>query len=101
MDLLDNLIITSLNDVMTVPVSRGYRAQMHVRRQYGLSFCEGEGKILYHHQGREYLSDRDHAVWLPMGATYLLDCRESGFFPLINFDMGRQDQRPQEPLRKP
>jgi AraC-like DNA-binding protein len=85
MEALDSLTITAINEVSTIPVARGYRANMVNRRQYGLSFCEGEGKILYHHNGREYLSDRDHAVWLPMGATYLLDCRESGFFPLINF----------------
>ena len=85
MEALDNLIITSINEVSTVPVMRGHHADMVDRRQYGLSFCEGEGRILYHHEGREYLSDRDHAVWLPMGATYLLDCRESGYFPLINF----------------
>ncbi|MBQ8350563.1 MAG: helix-turn-helix transcriptional regulator [Clostridia bacterium] len=86
MEMLDKITLTSINEVITVPVARGYKADMVNRRQYGLSFCEGEGRILYHHNGKEYLSDHAHAVWLPMGATYLLDCRESGYFPLINFD---------------
>lgn len=83
--MLDDIIVTAVRDVFTVPVARGYTNQMVARPQYGLSLCDGAGKILYHYNGKSYLSDRDHAVLLPMGATYVLDCRESGYFPLINF----------------
>ena len=83
--MLEDTVISSINEVMTVPVPRGRRSPMQQRPQYGLSFCLGEGRIIYHHEGKEYLSDKDHAVWLPMGASYLLECRESGHFPLINF----------------
>ena len=83
--MLEDTVISSINEVFTVPVPRGRRTPMQQRPQYGLSFCLGEGRIIYHHEGKEYLSDKDHAVWLPMGASYLLECRESGHFPLINF----------------
>ena len=83
--MLDSIVITAINGVSTVPLGRGARNEIKNRIQYGLSLCDGDGCIIYRHDGREYISDRLHALWLPMGATYRLECRASGYFPLINF----------------
>ena len=76
--------VTELVDVMTVLSHRGRNFEMHCRKSFGLSFCT-EGKITYSHLGREFISDRDHAVILPKGASYHLYGNETGSFPLINF----------------
>lgn len=58
--------------------------QMRNRPTYGLSFCM-EGRITYIQNGKEYVSDRDHAVLLPMGQDYTIRREKNGRFPLINF----------------
>ena len=58
--------------------------EMHVRPSFGLSLAI-EGRIVYRHGAREFLSDPYHLVLLPMGASYTLDCRAPGRFTLVNF----------------
>ena len=81
---LTKCTVTALDSVYTVVSARGRILQMHQRIYHGLSFCTG-GKIVYTHQGKEYISDREHAVFLPRGASYQLFGSEAGHFPLINF----------------
>ena len=82
--------ITELESVQTVVSPRGKVLHMHCRQSYGLSFCVN-GKIIYHHQGKEYVSDRNHAVILPKNAEYTLYCSEAGNFPLVNFQCRNLD----------
>lgn len=81
---LSCVTVTQLIDAMTVRSAKGRNFQMQCRRSYGLSFCYG-GQITYSHWGKEFVSDRDHAVFLPKGAYYHLYGNEAGNFPLINF----------------
>lgn len=78
------ITITEIQEVFTVPVLGGSVREMAIRKSYGLSFCES-GKIVYVHNGREFVSDRNHAVLLPMGQSYTLHDQETGRFPVINF----------------
>lgn len=84
MHILDCLTLTDICEVVTVYSPIGRRYETTGRRFYGLSFCES-GRIVYHHEGKRIVSDRDHAVLLPKGATYYLRGEETGSFPLINF----------------
>ena len=59
-------------------------SQMNDRPTYGLSLCL-DGKITYIQNGKEYVSDREHAVLLPMGQSYVIRREKNGRFPLINF----------------
>lgn len=81
---LSDVTVTQLIDAMTIQSTKGRNFQMHCRRSYALSFC-CSGKITYFHMGREFVSDRDHAVLLPKGASYRLYGDEEGSFPLIDF----------------
>lgn len=81
---LSAVTLTQLIDAMTVQSPKGRTLQMHCRSSYALSFCYS-GKITYTHQGKEFVSDQDHAVLLPKGASYRLYRNETGSFPLINF----------------
>ncbi len=85
MDFLQKVTVLDIEEVTIIPVPRGRMVEMTARRCDGITFCMGEGQILYR-QGKEtYLSDQNHAVFLPAGATYTLECREGGQFPLVNF----------------
>lgn len=54
------------------------------RKWSGLCFARS-GRMVYYHDGKEYVSDRNHVLFLPKGATYTQSCTEAGEFPLINF----------------
>lgn len=84
MPMLDDLTVTSVEDVLTVHSPRGRFLQMENRINFGLSFCT-EGEIVYTHKGRRIVSDPTCAVLLPMGGSYELHGSRTGDFPLINF----------------
>ena len=54
------------------------------RKSYGICFATS-GKMIYYHGGKEYVSDRNHVLLLPKGATYTQSCVEAGEFPLIQY----------------
>ncbi len=54
------------------------------RKSYGICFAKS-GKMVYYHNGKEYVSDRNHVLLLPKGATYTQSCVEEGEFPLIQY----------------
>lgn len=83
---LDNIVVTKLFDVMTIPIAKGTKRPILNRYCYGLTFCAtADGKIIYEYDDNRYLSDYYHAVLLPMGRSYLLNGERSGDYPLINF----------------
>lgn len=83
---LDHIVVTRLFDIMTVPITKGTKRPIRNRYCYGLTFCATiGGRITYEYDGKQYLSDYDHAVLLPMGRSYLLNCEQDGDYPLINF----------------
>jgi len=81
---IQKIIVTEIIDVITVHSPKGRKVEMKNRPCYGLSLCM-DGQITYIHNGKEYVSDKDHAVILPMGATYSLIGDKTGNFPVINF----------------
>ena len=58
--------------------------QQHDRKSHGICFAKS-GKMIYYHNGNEYISDKDHALLLPKGATYTQSCVEEGEFLLIQY----------------
>ncbi|MBE6546671.1 MAG: helix-turn-helix domain-containing protein [Ruminococcaceae bacterium] len=81
---LQQLTVTELLGVITVYSPKGKQTTIKNRPSYGLSLCR-EGQIIYTHNGQDYVSDKDHAVLLPMGESYTLRRTETGYFPVINF----------------
>ncbi len=84
MNELNNITVTAILDISTVISEKGVRYSMIRRPAMGLSFCKN-GKIIYRHNGQEFVSDKNCAIILPMGASYELTRTEAGQFPLINF----------------
>ncbi len=82
-----NLTDITVSDVLSssiIVASRGRRLSMICRPSYAIHFCTS-GKITYTHNGKKYVADKEHAIILPMGASYELYNNEGGEFPLINF----------------
>lgn len=81
---LQNTVVTDILGVGTVYSPKGRKVEMKNRPCYGLSFCI-DGQITYSQNGKEYVSDPDHAIILPMGQCYVLKGDKTGSFPVINF----------------
>lgn len=85
MEPLYSITVTSVENLITVFSPKGRQESIHDRKTFGLSFC-AEGKITYTLDGRQTVSDPDHAVLLPKGKSYSLHGDKTGTFPVINFD---------------
>ena len=82
---LEDIIITNIENVITVFSAKGRLEKMYKRKHYGLSFTN-EGKITYTHKGKSYISDRNNAIILPKGQSYTIYGNKEGKFPVINFE---------------
>lgn len=80
----DKVVIKEIRGVFSAYHNEGSIAEISKRAAYGLSFSEG-GRIVYTHGERKIVEDVSHAILLPMGASYRLECTKSGLFPIINF----------------
>jgi len=84
MNNLNDIIVTSITELVTVFSQKGNTNTITNRPTYGLSFCI-EGQVTYTHRGKDYVSDKNHAVILPQNQTYSLCFNKTGIFPVINF----------------
>lgn len=85
MNMLNKITVTDIEELFTVSSPKGRVQEIYNRENYGLSFC-AEGKITYEMNGKQAVSDENHAVILPKGQNYSLYGNKSGIFPVINFD---------------
>lgn len=81
---LDGIVVTKIENLITVTTPREKSYGVKNREFYGLSFCI-EGQITYTLDNEKYISDRTCAVILPKGRSYMLHHDKNGIFPLINF----------------
>ena len=84
MNRLKDFTITEIVGVYTPTYYQKEVLQMKKRQWYGLSLAI-DGEIAYTHKGKTYISDKNHMIFLPMGAEYELNCYKPGSFTLINF----------------
>lgn len=85
MDIFKNIVVSDICDILTVYSQKGQREKIKNRKNYGLSFCI-DGQITYTYNGKNYISDRNHAILLPKDKNYTLYRNKTGTFPLINFE---------------
>ena len=82
---LNKITVTKIKQMFTVASPRGRNEIITDRSCYGLSFCV-DGQITYTSSGKQIVSDRDHAIFLPKGKSYSLHGDKDGRFPVINFE---------------
>lgn len=84
MKAIENIRVLEVRKAQVIHNTKGKEAQIRHRKNFALSFCM-EGRITYTHNGKEYVSDPQHAVFLPKGQSYLMHTDKAGSFPLIDF----------------
>ena len=82
--LLRTIKPVSVEQILLVRSPKERREIFRDRPYFGISFCT-EGSITYIHKGISYKSHPGCAILLPEGATYVLEGKEAGVFPLVNF----------------
>lgn len=85
MNQLNKITVTNIDELFTVSSPKGRFAEINDRKSYGLSFCS-KGKITYTINGKQVISDKNHAVILPKSKSYSLHGDKAGTFPVINFN---------------
>lgn len=79
-----NMRIVGDFSLMYVPISSGDVRRISERWQSGLVFSP-HGASFYKSGSRVCRADKNHAVFLPEGSAYEIECTEGDLCPLINF----------------
>ena len=87
-NMLSSLTITDFQ-IYTPAFETPYIEEMHrPKGRYGVSFAI-DGEAVYRHNGKSYLSDREHVILYPQGKDYIMECTKSG--SLVNFEADGYD----------
>lgn len=81
---IDELTIKYIDDAFTIFQPTGKVHNVINRKFSGISFSLG-GKLIYTHNGKDYVSDYNHALFHPIDSTYKWKCIEGGEFYVLNF----------------
>ncbi len=84
MNVFEEITVSEIDSIAIIDNTKGIGRNIKNRFAYAVSFCLS-GKITYHYNGKDYVSDPNHVVFLPIGKSYTITCEESGQFPLVNF----------------
>ncbi len=57
---------------------------------FGISFAI-DGEAVYRHNGKTYVSDREHVILYPQGKDYIMEVTKPGSFTLVNFEAYNYD----------
>ncbi len=81
---IDEITIKNIDDAYTIFQPTGKSISVMNRKFCAISFSLG-GKIVYTHNGKDYVSDYNHALFHPMNSTYKWHCPQGGEFYVLNF----------------
>ena len=84
MNFFNNITVTDIVEVPTIYSVKNSKNQIFRRTSFGILFCQ-DGKIVYKHDGKEFVADKNCAVFLPQNVTYEFNRAKTGYFYLINF----------------
>ena len=84
MDVLNNIVVTGVNEFATVAYKKGAEITVNKRKYSAVTFCM-EGQRIYCQNGIEYSSDPGHVIFLPQGQGYKIYANKNGIYPVINF----------------
>jgi len=79
-----NITVQQIRRLFVVRPIKGYKDHMANRKNFGLVLCR-RGHLTFTMNGKNYISNQQNALLLPLGATYTLSANQEGLFPLINF----------------
>lgn len=88
---LDNIVLYHVKPTRFVWHGRGDRVNMHNREQHGIVIVQS-GSYLYTAGEERVISDPEHVIFLPKGASYVSRCLQEDCSLLINFDCNLQNE---------
>ena len=84
--LLENIRISNISVVVKIYQPDNRIKHFENRANYGLLFVES-GELFYEQNGVRYISDSNHALFIPKGIDYSLYCISESYTYVINFDL--------------
>ncbi|MEE0947060.1 MAG: AraC family transcriptional regulator [Acutalibacteraceae bacterium] len=84
MNIFEEIKVSKIDSIALIDNTAKEKRFINNRFAYAVSFCLS-GQITYHFEDKDYISDPNHVVFIPMGKTYYITCEKSGVFPIINF----------------
>ena len=84
MEFLNEIVVTELREILTQKWLRGAKMEILSRPSCGFSITL-RGRIVYHENGKDIVSEPGTVLFLPECASYTWDCEESGQFTVLNF----------------
>ena len=83
----DLSVLTATKILNATTVNHGIKRSLEVknRKSFGVSFALS-GQLIYHHNGKKYISKENRVVFFPKGASYTIECQQKGVFTLIDFE---------------
>ena len=85
MNLFENLVATDITATVIVHLTKGEKTSMTNRKNFGLAFCQS-GQVTYTMNNKAYSTSEGYVAILPKGATYTVEGKKEGYFPVVNFD---------------
>lgn len=83
---LENIRISNISVVVKIYQPADRIKHFENRANYGLLFVES-GELFYEQNGVRYISDGNHALFIPKGIDYSLCCVSESYTYVINFDL--------------
>lgn len=80
----ENITITNIENFVNIPISAGMHHSITNRPSSGLVFSS-KGLSKYIQDGKTYISDKTHVLYLPEKSRYSIECEKDDICPLINF----------------
>ncbi len=84
MELLDSLTVLETHEAVSFPHREKKEMYITDRPTCCITLALS-GEILYSHKGQTICSDKNHILFIPVGATYHWTCTQTGEFTVLNF----------------
>lgn len=86
---LSDLRVSNIAVIAKIPQPSGKKCTFKNRSHCGLMFVES-GCLYYEHNGKRYISDNSHVLFLPKHLNYSMDCIDCSMSYVINFDASNE-----------
>lgn len=83
--LLKNMVVTGNISLLKVPIETG-DIRVIPNRQASAVLFSPNGVSVYRSENKECVADCHHAVFLPQGASYTIECIKGDICPMVNFE---------------
>ena len=84
--ILSELVITKIRSIGTMYTPKSNNKVIRKNRPCWGAILKYEGETIYKNSHSQYVSDANHLVILPKGASYEWSCTQSGHYIIVDFE---------------